>query len=344
MIINIARNLNREQFDVSLLVFEKDGHHEGLVKDISIIHVKARNKGFKRRSRFLKLIKYIRKNPPDIILSSMIKVNIWVVLSSYFFPKNVRVICRETNVLSVRKVNLFYSALYKLFYNKATGIVAQSDDMRTDLIRNYGVKASKIHKINNPVDTKNIQSMWGEDCEYSLPTNKINLISAGSLTRKKGFHVFLKTLAQIADRERYHFTIMGAGSKKELLLKLAEKYGISNQLTLLGHVKNPYPLFKQADVFISSSKVEGFPNAVVEAMTCGIPVIANNYPGGINEIILPGINGKIIDITRPLELNTALKEVREFVDTEISQTVIDRYRNPIILKEYASFFQDIMQH
>lgn len=343
VIFNIVKNLDQEKFDTSLLVFEKIGYHAEMAKDISIIHLEAKNKGIKRRIRFFKLIKFIRQNPPDILFSSMIKVNIWIVISSFFFPKSVRVICRETNVLSVRGVNFIYNSLYKLFYNKAAGIVAQSNDMKADLINNFGVEPAKIRKINNPVDTENILQNINQNSDHILPQDKINLISAGSLSRKKGYHVFLKTFAELPNREAFHFTIMGAGGKKELLLKLAKKYGLTQQLTLLGHVKNPYPLFKQAEIFISSSKVEGFPNAVVEAMTCGLPVIANNYLGGINEIIIPGVNGKIIDISKATELEKAIDEVRHLPKTEISQSIVDRYRNPLILKQYSQFFIDLMK-
>ena len=100
----------------------------------------------------------------------------------------------------------------------------------------------------------------------------------------KGFDLLIEALALNANPSIF-LTLLGEGPLLEELKALAEQRGVSAQIRFVGYQKNPYPFFAQADAYVLSSRYEGFPNVVLEAIACGTPVIATPAVGGVSEIL-----------------------------------------------------------
>ncbi len=111
-----------------------------------------------------------------------------------------------------------------------------------------------------------------------------------------------------------------------------------------GQQKNPYQFLKFADLFILSSRYEGFPNVLLEAGACGTYSLANNCPGGITEIIQPGINGEISNIENHEEfadeILTILEETHDQV--AIKNSISSRFSKEFILDKYENIFKEIV--
>jgi len=161
--------------------------------------------------------------------------------------------------------------------------------MQEDLVGNFGCHINKLAVINNPVDVETINGQ-AQKGERVFTNGVFNILAAGKLKYQKGFDLLIQSMSHIR-RNNWHLTILGEGVEEKKLKQRAKKLNLSSKVTFAGFVDNPYKYMAQADLFVLSSRFEGFPNVVLEAMACGKPVVAFDCPGGISEIIKDGING-----------------------------------------------------
>ena len=142
--------------------------------------------------------------------------------------------------------------------------------------------------------------------------------------------------------EKVLLHILGDGRDKDLLHQMKQDFGLENVI-FHGIQKNPYPFLKFADLFVLSSRYEGFPNVLLEAGACGTYSLANNCKGGINEIIQPKINGEISDIENHKEFaNKILEILYENHDKKaIKNSIKFRFSKEIILEKYFEVFEKI---
>lgn len=296
IVTNILNHINREKYVPQLLLIFKTEHTylKNLRNDVKVIHL---NISPNIKYYFLKTLWGIIQQNPDIVFMGLSGIN---VLLSPFIPvsKKMKWFARETNMVSKHVKNKRMLFLYRYFYKNYDAIIAQCADMKMDLVEKFNIPLEKIKVINNPIDTSFIDQKLKEACVVSFPKNKINLLACGRLTYQKGFDLLINAFAHLYSKEKYHLTIIGGEEKKEYtehLISLVRKYHLEKSITFAGYQTNSYKWFQKADIFILSSRYEGFPNVVLEALYCGTPVLANNCKGGIKEIINDGKNGVIFD-------------------------------------------------
>lgn len=294
----LLNNFSRKKFVLHLVLIKKDGDNsfiEHLNNDIQIhqLDVSTRIK-YSFPLVVYRLIRLLKKENADILFAGSGQINVLLSIFFVLFPKGIKKVARETNIPSVFEKHRLLKFSYKLFLPNYDVIITQSDDMKRDLIVNFEIPASKIVKINNPIDTSFISKELGKDSPPIFPTGKLNLLAVGRLTNQKGFDLLIDTVSGIKGLD-FALTILGEGEERYRLEKLIKERGLSEKVYLRGNVPNPYPHMRDADVFVLSSRFEGFPNVLLESLYCGTPVLANNCLGGIGEIVLPGINGEIFD-------------------------------------------------
>ena len=342
--VNLLNNLKEKKYDKELILIENEGV---LIKELkNTIRITLYKRILKNRNlnfivNFIKAFFYILKNEKHIIFTQYHPGK----LLSFFIPlmsSRTNFIYRETNLpqdiikISKKNIKILDRFFYRYGIKNYNIIIVQSVDMRDKLLNLVPNIFEKIVLINNPLDCKNIDKKLNERRnDLNSLDKKLKLISVGRLNIQKGYDVLIKSLSKLKGID-YELKILGIGEEKEKLENLIKENGLEESIKLVGFKKNPYVYMKNSDFFISSSRFEGFPNVVLEANYCGIPVIANNYKGGINEIIENGVNGEIIDMADSEQLKNAL--LKKYNSEKIRKRIKERYDIDTIIKKYEQIF------
>ena len=202
-------------------------------------------------------------------------------------------------------------------------VVCVSNDMRAGICRAYPQYAEKLSVITNGVDSSllNFHRNYGE---RELPV----IISVGSLVPVKGYDITLRALSAISDRIKFRFLCIGDGSEKPALQAMAGAGGLEDAVIFRGAVapERVYQEMYNADIFILSSRSEGMPNVMLEAMACALPVIASNIDG-VAEVIHHQENGLLFEkenagqLAGLIELLAASSELRERLGNSARLTI-----------------------
>ncbi|MEY8760723.1 glycosyltransferase [Chryseobacterium tongliaoense] len=339
IVTTIANHLSRDRFEPKILLLRKQGGYLNLVKkDVEIIDLNTE----RIRHSLKPILGEIYRRKPDIVFSGFGEVNAYLSLFIKLFPRT-KFIARETNVVSQhvtrKEIRFFYN-----FYNNYQRIIAQSDDMMKDLTKNFNVNSNKIVKINNPVDFDFIDEKLRNSAKpESFKYNFKNVVAIGNLSSRKGFDNLLKVFSRLKN-ENILLHILGDGKDREILHQMKDFLGLKH-VFFHGRQDNPYQFLKYADLFILSSRYEGFPNVLLEAGACGTYSLANNCPGGINEIIQNRVNGEISDIDNHEDFSQKIMSIlHQSYDKEaIKNSIKSRFSKNIILDKYEKVLMDLMK-
>jgi glycosyltransferase involved in cell wall biosynthesis len=225
----------------------------------------------------------VRQHDPDVTLSFLTRANFssgiammprrrpWIISERTSTPAHLGSAFRQ----------LATKALMRAIYPRATGVIAVSSGVATKLASGFGVHASRIEVIPNPVDMAAIEAAARETNPVAIEGPYI--VAIGRLVKVKNYRLLVEAFAK--SNLPCRLVIAGDGPDREDLKDLAVRLGIGDRVVLPGWLSNPYPMLANASVFALSSNVEGFPNALVEALGLGIPCVATNCPDGPAEIL-----------------------------------------------------------
>lgn len=335
---HLLNNLNLKEYELNLvIIYRKRGDYlEKLRKEIKVKFLDLS----RIRASVFKLYKYLKMEKFDIVI--IFSEEIMILLGIFVVPFIHRTIFinRHLSVFYNKDKTLIRKVLLRLSYKNFDGVITQSKDMTRSLLENKLVKRDKIVEINNPVDFRLINEMSYIENELEFDKGCKNLIAVGRLTYQKGFDLLINNM-KFLKNENIKLFILGEGPERKNLEELIGKLQLKNKIFLIGRKSNPYIYMKNADLFILSSRYEGFPNVLLEANFCGCYAICNNSPGGINEIIKEPVNGTIINFNdEQTFIKTIKKELKNVHDKEeIKKTIERNYSLEKIIKKYSEYIE-----
>lgn len=239
------------------------------------------------------------------------------------------------------------------FYRRADAVVVTSQGVADDLATRYGVPHAKMRVLHNPVDLDAIAAAAAAPVDEPRDAPPV-VVAAGRLAGVKNYPLLIEAIAQMAEPvsrsggtsvpPSVHAWILGDGPERDRLQALARDLGIADRVRFLGFQSNPWRFMARADVFVLTSTYEGFGNVLIEAMACGVPVVATRSPGTI-EIIEHEVNGLLVEhdaasvaaAVRRLLHDPALGA--RLVATAQSHVV--RYATPQVAGRYERLFEEL---
>src|SRR5262249_32827982 len=189
-------------------------------------------------------------------------------------------------------------------------IVATSHGVADDLVASFGGARARVRVVHNPVDVPAVTSAAQEpidDVDAKRWRHPV-IVSAGRLAEVKNYPLLIEAFAILRRRMPASLFILGQGDQERAVRALIAERGLDDSVHLCGFRRNPWSYMARADVFALTSKYEGFGNVLVEAMACGVPVVATRSPG-TQEIVTPGGDGLLVDAHEPEAFAAALARV-----------------------------------
>lgn len=315
MIINLANAIaiKNDKYIVDLLVVRNQGPYKELVNNkINIITIGRK----KVLYSIWPLSRYLKNEKPDILYSTLKHVNIAAIIANKLSGSKSKVVIREAcHLLMAGNKQLLQKIAYRLvpfFYKRADAVVAVSDGVAESIVEYCNIPYNKIHVLPNPSVTDELieKSEDVPNHPYFMDENSKVILGVGRLTYQKNFDSLIRAFSIFKknSNDNVKLIILGDGEDRAMLEKLIENLDLGESVSLPGFVDNPYSYMKQASLFVLSSRFEGSPNVLVEAMACGTPVVSTDCPSGPKQILKEGTFGQLLPIGDEIKLSEAISQ------------------------------------
>ena len=329
----LCNNINIQKFDITLSVIN-NAHPFYKINNTSIEIIDLKKKHV--RTSLFAMLKIIKLKQPDIIFTTANHLNIYLALFRWLFSKKIITIARESSVVSINtkraKFPTLYNWLIRKCYKNFDTIICQSKYMQQDLVDNYNILKNKTVVINNPA----------EEVVAAVQVPVVNkFITVARLSEEKGIDRLIRSVSKLVIPFEYY--IIGDGVKKQALQLLIDTLHLQNKIFLKTKKENPFSGMEDAGLFLMGSHYVGFHNTLLEAGMLGIPVVAFDVPGGINEIIADGENGLLVRDDDEAAFSHAVENAlhTNFNRQQIQEATKNRFSVNHIVKKTEDLFTQL---
>lgn len=291
----LARQLHELKYQVSIICLNSAKSVYPLPANLEVIHlVERRGDSYYLRlyyatQIFIKLSYLLSTQRPNCIISFMTTANLWTGISSFFTRVSYIVSERTTPNQTINQYNNIIQWISGLVYSKAKAIVVPSKGIEDCLRKNINFKKLNNYKvIHNPINSI---------AKYGT-SDKVNdskfILGVGRLSYEKGFDQLIKAFKNAYLPKEIQLLIVGEGPEEQNLNQQIKLLNLQDRIKLLGFRKDVHHYYAQAEMFVLSSRNEGYPNALIEAMSIGCACIAMDCQFGPSEIIKHHHNGLLV--------------------------------------------------
>lgn len=292
-----------------------------------------------------RLVRYLEETQPDAFISQVTHANVVCLLAGRLADADTTMIPTEHNAFDVEPPDSLKSSVLRRLAVRtlptADELIAVSQGVADSIVTKTGVGTDDVHVLHNPIDvgaireraTEPVEHDWIEDDDLDV------VLFVGRLHPQKDLDTWLRAFERVhQSHPATRAVIAGQGPLQEDLIETAARLGIADVVSVPGYVDNPYRFMQQASVFLLSSRFEGLPTVLIEAMACGCPVVSTDCPSGPSEILGDDRYGRLVPVGDEGRIATAVERtLADPVDSAVLRQRAEDFEPSVVLDEYERF-------
>jgi glycosyltransferase involved in cell wall biosynthesis len=349
-ILSLCKNLNKNKYKIHIICLNKFNYKEEF-KNLAKISILNAKKTIFSQNQIQKLILKISNNNciNTIFISNLFHANVLIGLFQKKFEKVKYVFVDRTSFNELYTYFGFFDFIKKIIirilikftYKNAILRIANSKKVSLDIENFTNLKCSYIYpgaftKAKKKKMLKNKKKIF---------KNKLKILWIGRLSEEKDCNELILALSKIT-KKNYTLSIIGDGEKKNEIKKLIIEKKLQKNVRLSGYKKNVFKLLQTSDLLINTSYFEGFPNVIIEALICNVPIISSKSGGGVMEILK---NGKYGDLYKKNDVKSLINKInlhinnpiRLYKKSSLGRKDLNRFSDTISAKKYEKIFERI---
>lgn len=342
--VNIVNGLADRGYNIELLVSKRKGRLQSRLEDrVSVVELSPSDTSvFGVGAHLPALAEYFRRKQPVALFSQMAHVSVICLVAGMIPGTNTAIIPTQHNSFGMSTDNSLKARVVRgsvpYLYPSADRVIAVSEGVANSMVERAGLKNQDISVLHNPIHVDEVRERSQQPIEHEwLDDEAIEVVLfVGRIEEQKNLTAWLRAFKQIHRRDPdTRAIIVGKGSRQQHVSESAERLDIDHVVSMPGYVKNPYAYMRNASVFLLSSRFEGLPTVLIEALACGCPVVATDCPSGPREILADGrygtlapvgdidglVDGVIEALADPIPVNVLERRADDFAP----ESVLDDY-------------------
>jgi glycosyltransferase involved in cell wall biosynthesis len=315
---------------------------------LSEVPSQARIVDFKTKNPFMmfvRLIRYLLKENPSVLLSPFEVTSVIAIVAKKLSRVSTKVVVRVSVHLSRNKRATRWKKIVERLtisrvYPLADGIVAVSRGVAADLAAYTGMSSESITVIYNPVISPRLIEMMEQtpDHPFFSDDHRPVILGVGRLEEQKDFPTLIRAFEIVHRKILSRLIILGDGEDRQALRTLIESLSLNDWVDLPGTVQNPFAFMKRVSVFVLSSKWEGLPNVLIQALACGCPVVSTDCLSGPGEILKGGEYGHLVPVGDAEAIAAAIEEVLKGRFRKPPKAWLDQFTLGEVIPQYEMVF------
>jgi glycosyltransferase involved in cell wall biosynthesis len=342
--VTIVNGLAERGDNVELLLSRFDGELRWELSDrVSVVELPpSRTSVLGVVTHLPALVSYIRRKQPTAMFPHLGHPSIVSLTASRLANTDTAVIPTHHSAFGVSAdqstKDRLVERLIPRFYPTADRIIAVSGGVAESITNRMAVDREDISVLHNPVDVESVRARAQQPVDHKWVEDEATdlVLFVGRLASQKELETWLRAFRRVHERHpQTRGVIAGQGPRREALLELRDEMGLSDVVSMPGYVDNPYRFMGQADTFLLSSRFEGLPTVLIEALACGCPIVSTDCPSGPREILDDGEYGALVPVGDEAGLAEAVNRrltdpippdvLRDRADAFAPESVFDKY-------------------
>jgi glycosyltransferase involved in cell wall biosynthesis len=337
--LTIAQGLAARGHEVELVLGQRRGPLcDDVPEEITVVDL-----GCARVSRTVgALRRHLRTHQPDVLVSALFHANVAAAVATRGLGTPLLVVEHNTmsvkfgaaTSLSERLAPLACSVAYRV----VDQVAAVSEGVADDLSSYLHLARNRVRVLRNPVDYAEVRHRAAEPVAHPwFDEDAAVVLAVGRLTEQKDFATLVRAIATVPE---VRLLILGEGEQRAALQQLTQSLGVGDRVDLPGFVANPYPYFASADVIAMSSRWEGLPTVLLEALPFDARIVSTDCPSGPREILEGGRFGRLVPVADAQALAQAIAAAVSESPQDRSEAWA-RYDRPVAVSEYEAVLDEL---
>ena len=301
VMLQLARGFRERGLAVDVVVFNPQGAYaDDLPRGARLVNLNAR----RALTSLPALVRYLRRERPTALVVTSTHASLVAVLAKLLARVSTHLVVRQAETFSVaardgfRGMRAVIPWLVRRLYPLVNTIIAGSAGVADDLASATGLSRERIAVIPSPVVAPELFAQAREPLDHAwfAPGADPVVLGVGRLSDVKDYGTLVRAFALVRERRPARLLILGEGEERPRLEALVQRLGLNESVALPGFVRNPFAYMTQAAVFVLSSRSEGSPGALIQALACGARVVATDCRNGPREILDGGRFGRLVPV------------------------------------------------